>query len=331
MTTIRLAGNLTAPLSSVGAGHLQLVNVSSGDEIEVQAWVNPPEGEPSNFPFFQYILLRPHIENTDFAPGSPNDTPENYAFADLSFGQRDDGDVWNVLTKINFSFWNTSPPFFYAVLQNSNSYVGTLLWMVGIDVDDHLDSATPESVSSFPGVSRNLIVGNLGAPLVSFDVDLTSGADFFRTGDGNDTIFGLGGDDTLSGGAGDDLIGGGAGDDVLDGGRGYDTLDFSGTHALSDGPGVEAVELPRRSFSARRTSRSRIARRRSRRSASRATGLPRRTAIRSCSSAASSTRPTPAGATSVARSGPIPTWTPASRKSSAARQRPIYLRSTGTA
>ncbi len=70
----------------------------------------------------------------------------------------------------------------------------------------------------------------------SFDITATSGNDTIDTGDGNDTIRGLGGNDTINAGGGTDIIYGGAGDDsistsdsfdVIHGGAGLDLITFS--------------------------------------------------------------------------------------------------------
>ncbi len=56
------------------------------------------------------------------------------------------------------------------------------------------------------------------------DMILTTAADFFRAGGGNDTVDALSGNDTIYGDSGDDILIGGAGADILFGGTGNDTL-----------------------------------------------------------------------------------------------------------
>lgn len=225
MATLRLAGNLIANTEGTfNWGHLQIVNATTGQEIEVQSWTNPAPGDPGNFPYFQYNLPRSHAAFTDFAPGSGNANPANYSAIDLDLGDRSGDDVWAVLTTINSFFFSNQPQFGYALLQNSNSYANTLLWMIGLDTASYVAGATPGSVSSFPGAGNNLIVSNAGSPIVSFDLTLTEGKDYLRTGDGDDVLSVLGGNDTLYGGAGDDWLSGGANDDSVFGGVGRDTI-----------------------------------------------------------------------------------------------------------
>lgn len=225
MATLRLAGNLIANTEGTfNWGHLQIVNATTGQEIEVQSWTNPAPGDPGNFPYFQYNLPRSHAAFTDFAPGSGNANPANYSAIDLDLGDRSGDDVWAVLTTINSFFFSNQPQFGYALLQNSNSYANTLLWMIGLDTASYVAGATPGSVSSFPGAGNNLIVSNAGSPIVSFDLTLTEGKDYLRTGDGDDVLSALGGNDTLYGGAGDDWLSGGANDDSVFGGVGRDTI-----------------------------------------------------------------------------------------------------------
>jgi hypothetical protein len=89
MTTLRLAGNLIANTEGTfNWGHLQIVNGTTGQEIEVQSWTNPAPGDPGNFPYFQYNLPRSHAAFTDFAPGSGNANPANYSAINLDLGER---------------------------------------------------------------------------------------------------------------------------------------------------------------------------------------------------------------------------------------------------
>ena len=102
--------------------------------------------------------------------------------------------------------------------------------MIGIDAGSYIGAATPGSVYAFPGSSKNLLVNNPGNPTVPFELTLTTGNDYLRTGDGNDTLDARDGDDTLYGGSGDDSLTGGAGNDRVFGndtitdGDGFDTL-----------------------------------------------------------------------------------------------------------
>jgi Ca2+-binding RTX toxin-like protein len=151
-------------------------------------------------------------------------------------------------------FADQSPNYRYGLGQNSNSYAATLLWMVGVDVNSYLAAATPSSVSGmtatsaeaefgeswsidfldpFPGADRNILLDGYGDlllnPVVNFiDINLTSGNDIFRTGHGDDRIFGNAGADTIEAHGGDDTLSGGSGSDQLFGGDGFDFADYSG-------------------------------------------------------------------------------------------------------
>lgn len=258
---IRLAGNAIAATGDF-LGHLQIVNTVNGNEFEVQSWLTDDPNEPNEFPNFLYQPEQPHSSNTSYAPNSSDDDSEKYSISgDINLGTCNPNDVWNVLSKINNFFLNDSTNFPYAYLQNSNSYAITLLWMVGIDADDYIDSATPSTVVSFPGSNHNLLVDNSGNLLVSFDFELFDSNDLLRTGDGSDRISGLGGNDTLYGGNGNDTLLGGADDDILFGGPGDDTvtgdrgsdflyggdnfdeLDYSGALVGADGSAEIGIEV----------------------------------------------------------------------------------------
>ncbi len=244
MTQIKLAGNLiNNPVTSVlGYGHLQLVNASTGREIEVQSWANMLPTDPAEAPYFLYRRAdRDHSSNTDFAPGSANADSNNYASVNIDIGDRDGDKVWELLAKINAQFLQDTPDFFYSLGQNSNSYAVTLLWMIGIDVSDYLGAAMPHSVGSFPGAFQNLLTEGYGSPTVpvtpfiySLSLTATSDHDFLRTGNGDDMLIGAQGNDTLMSGKGDDTVVGDRGSDVMRGGQGVDTIDYSGARNTAD-------------------------------------------------------------------------------------------------
>jgi Ca2+-binding RTX toxin-like protein len=143
--------------------------------------------------------------------------------------------LWELLDRINTAFRTEGPLYEYFGRQNSNSYAGTLLWMLGIDVTDYLDAVKPEAVSGifsdFPGASTNLLTeGTFAGFSVTFDMNLsaTSDNDILRTGNGADTLVGGAGNDFLATGFGADFLVGDQGDDTLLGGGDTDTVDYSG-------------------------------------------------------------------------------------------------------
>jgi hypothetical protein len=102
MSSIRLAGNLIATSEGwANWGHLQIVNASTGKELEVQSWINRQQNDPFEFPDFLYRREQDHSSNTDFAPGSGNANPDNYASTAVSLGESEEADVWAILVKAN--------------------------------------------------------------------------------------------------------------------------------------------------------------------------------------------------------------------------------------
>lgn len=269
MPTLQLAANLIASTSTFGLnwGHLQIVHGS--EEIEVQA---PGIGDlpadiwatgSANFSFQQ---LRDHDNSTDFSPGTGYDGAK-YEIVGLDVGDRNPDEVWNLLQSINSVFFQATGSFNYSLGQNSNSYVTTLLWMVGIDVTSYIAAVTPEGVNgpttvatasgyvaatfgpilgldpnfhvNFPGLSNNLLTNGS-----AFDISLsgTTDNDFFRTGDGNDLFSGLAGDDEFHAGGGDDTFVGGTGSDIFDGESDYDIADYSGSVGETDEDIVAGID-----------------------------------------------------------------------------------------
>ena len=259
MGILKLAAQLidfTKPIAHWG--HLQIVNSALDQEIEVQA----PIGDYLNeIGFFGFAgLPRSH---SDLSNTPHYGDPINYRIVNIDVGDRNGTDVWDLLAKIHGKFQMESPNFQYTAGQNSNSYAATLLWMVGINVNDYIADVTPPSVvppgqpsgqplfnftGGFPGVDRNILTNGYGVVGgIDFDLTLTAtdADDFLRTGNGEDKLSGLAGKDKLYGGAGNDelkggndddqLFGqddndtliGGRGSDLLDGGEGYDTADYS--------------------------------------------------------------------------------------------------------
>ncbi len=252
MTQITLAANyiLFGPLVSIGGnyGHLQLVNGASGgnrDEIEVQA----REG----IEFFFFSLPKKVQTNT-----SNYGDPDQWVEVAIDIGDRDAANVWELLDRINRAFVSGNPDYQYGLGQNSNSYINTLLWMIGIDLDGYLSAVRPPDVtgmdpetaanydyvpgaeygdliSPFPGADRNLLTdGYSDFPFLPLDFDIrglagTAGRDFIRTGDGDDLVRGNAEDDGLYGGDGEDELVGNGGNDTLHG-EGDDDRLLGGAH-----------------------------------------------------------------------------------------------------
>ncbi len=225
MSTIYLATNL---IPSTTWGHLQLVR--DDNEIEVQAPDSVILGSWGVLP-----ASRSHSSTT------PNyQVSGKYASTAINFGEVTNDDAWNVLVKLRDQF--ALQDIDYDTDQNSNSYINTLLDMVGISISAHIAQATPADVTGgFPGISTNVMFND---EAFSINVDLTNGANFLSTGNADDTVNGLDGNDSIGTWDGDDSIDGGAGNDFLNGGEGNDTLDGgAGDDYLEGGKGTDSFYL----------------------------------------------------------------------------------------
>lgn len=199
MAELRLAGNLISPTSwfDTNWAHLQIVYVdgSTQEEMEVQApgtillgdWVYPPFGQD-------------HTTTTNY------DVEGAYASTSLDINGRSVDDVWELLENIHGQFTLNGQDINYDSDQNSNSYINTALYMIGIDLNATLlQQVRPEEATSgFPGAETNVILNDETS--FDFNLTLTNGNDIIRTGVGNDSITTNGGNDTLTGGAGYDTF-----------------------------------------------------------------------------------------------------------------------------
>ena len=144
MTIIKLAANFIPATGSFGGnwGHLQLVNSTTQEEIEVQSWnMNLRDAVPSTFPYFDYEEIQLVSAET---PGYGKRA--TYREVTIDIGDRDADEFWDLLVSINTIFRDQAPEYLYGLGQNSNSYIATLLWMVGIDVSGYLDAVAPPKV-----------------------------------------------------------------------------------------------------------------------------------------------------------------------------------------
>lgn len=265
MATITLAGNFIDATDflvpdqnseTLGWGHLQLVN---GDrEIEVQApttfWATAvglgllggplglTAGALAGYTFgtWQFPLIG--ITGLDRLHNDLDNTP-NYQVTDrygtvtldISFAgsDRTEDDVWALWAQIHAQF-QAQANIHYSYSQNSNSYIGTLLSMLGIDGADEVASliSSIDTVVDFPGFTYNPLED------LSLNFDLVGGGngDVMFTGIGNDRLIGAGGDDQLLGGDGNDTLVGGTGNDLLNGEGGADLVDYSGLEGDTDAP-----------------------------------------------------------------------------------------------
>ncbi len=194
MSQILLAGNRLPYSDSRLYGHLQLVY--GGEEMEVQT---------PDVPIFglqDWIYeLRPHngqnngVENT-----AGYGDPQYYDSIAIDIGDRDEADVWEVLKDIQNAF-NTQTSVGYGLLsQNSNSFINTILSIIGIDLSAYSSLLSIADIIEPQGDGTNLVVGFHGFPADSvnvldnpatspnFNLSGADSADTFITGWGYDTL-----------------------------------------------------------------------------------------------------------------------------------------------
>jgi len=160
----------------------------------------------------------------------------------IDIGNRNADEVWNVIDQVQDQMRAhiaANPNSFnYDLFYNSNTFVNTLLSVVGVNIFEPINGVNGPSLLDqvtlpfgnngnviFPGANRNALT-NPDAGLDIFNLSLVgnNGVDYIFTGLGNDNIDGLGGDDILSGGNGNDVVFGGLGNDILIGAGGNDSL-----------------------------------------------------------------------------------------------------------
>jgi Ca2+-binding RTX toxin-like protein len=193
--SINLGANLI-PITSV-LGHLQLIRGTQ--EYEVQ------------MPFLAiwghwYVKT---LQNFEVPDGVIAANPDQYAEIDLKFGQNlgptisEDG-VWSIFGQARDQIAEYWIP--YDILFNSNSYVNTLLNIVGVEAADVV--VAPNLVtggngfSPFPGIDKDAAVNWT----VKYDISGDAGANILIGGDGQDIFRGLEGVDFIEGGAGHDRL-----------------------------------------------------------------------------------------------------------------------------
>lgn len=177
-----------------------------------------------------------------------------YAEATIFIEDRNESDTWKILRHVLEQFttqlsgvipYNAIAPAF-----NSNSFVNTLLSVIGIDSADYTAGASPEGeFYGFPGVEANALGYEEYSPNfvlrggAARDVIHTGYGDDSLTGKaGNDELFGRGGDDTLSGDDGEDVLAGGDDADSLSGGSGADQVDGgAGADTIIAGNGDDTI------------------------------------------------------------------------------------------
>ena len=219
-----LAANVTTEIF----GHLQVVYEDPDGNLVENETTSP--GFPYFFGNWAFPEFgRPHDTESN-TPGYGN--PNEYAIVPLELRPEQTPEhVWELMGQVNASLRNGDHSLDYDIEQNSNSYIASVLWVVGIDITAYLNAVSPPDVQSFPGVDTNIFLGaKTGGLFSGYDTPIpltlagTDGNDYIRTGIGDDDLGGAAGSDTIHAGAGNDLLKGGAGADVLFGEAGHDRL-----------------------------------------------------------------------------------------------------------
>jgi len=227
MPTLYLATNqvLNFPL-----GHMQVVRQRDDgviEEIEVQRDEGfiPLNGQWTfTTPVRDHELSTPgeNVVNGELAP------TDNYGFVEIQIPEVEIDFVWNILLQVQnqMTLAALADPtkFNYDLFYNSNTFVNTILSVVGIDINvvqpgqtqSYAETSTPLSVIGLvnlpplPGAIHNALNDSI-YPNDAIDLFLFSNA----------------GNNTINTGSGDDTIIASTGNDRFDGGLGFDTVDYS--------------------------------------------------------------------------------------------------------
>ena len=229
----------------LGGGHLQIVyqgDDGSLQEVEVQGSGAGFSGNWTYQPF-----ARDHETNTPHFG-------EAGMYKAVEITGHDVDALWALFGQLDASLADLGAGINYDFGQNSNSFVNTMLWAVGITLADF--RMTTRYIDFFPGDEANVLLGATtdagNGTAIPVRIALTPYDDVLRCGIGNDSIGGVfgsigndlvwlgAGDDSAAGGAGNDVLWGEAGNDSLFGGRGQDILYAGeGTDELRGGKGLD--------------------------------------------------------------------------------------------
>jgi Ca2+-binding RTX toxin-like protein len=179
----------------------------------------------------------------------------SYIFTQSDLDGRNVRDVWQLLVNARDFFAGQSID--YQILtQNSNSYITTLLHIVGLNSANGPEDLLGNGITDLPGAERNVLFtltdrAGDAAPLINLELKGTRGADRISGGvgadslsgaAGADTIFGFSNTDDLRGGGHRDMLFGGGGDDAIHGNGGADRLDgAAGRDVLIGGRGGDVL------------------------------------------------------------------------------------------
>jgi Fe-S cluster biogenesis protein NfuA len=275
MAKISVEGNVVNTGFGINGGHLYLV-FTDDDGLEYaisgQPIARPPYGFTDNRlgVYYNYRFV-------SSPPGTPSlpdirvpglETPETRDARTLDLGGRDANDVWQILVKyaqLVDGAAEAEALEYNSVSQNSNSLIGTLLRLIGLNIESYLPVNAQKKSVLPDGSIQTLPIGTAGfiarENWLDFDFTLygTDGDDIItakptETDYGNQDfplpiaskqqLYGYAGSDILFGGAGADTLEGGAGDDLLIGGTGDDKFLASGDiDTIIGGDGEDSYSL----------------------------------------------------------------------------------------
>jgi Ca2+-binding RTX toxin-like protein len=199
-------------------GHLQIVHGtgttwsnSKLTEVEVQ--------RPIGSDYWDYREFKKPFETNDM----------RYQYIELSLKPTQTvKHVWSLIEQTYYSLKANGANINYNILwQNSNSFIKTLLYVIGND-ENWLNKFSGSDLNSFPGWNTNVLFGAAVGNNISVGIALnlagTAGNDIIRTGYSDDILGGAMGNDLIFSDAGNDSLFGGDGIDTLYGGLGYDSI-----------------------------------------------------------------------------------------------------------
>lgn len=217
MASISIAGRRVGQEIPTGAGHLALFYTDdAGAEFVLSAYTDNTLLSGDLFiETFEGSAWVPRVFSTESTLN-----PDIFATVPLAFGAQDPEGVADLIDQFALAI-NTQNFDYEVFTQNSNSTIGTLLELVGINVDGFIPNPPDVGFLGFVAKDNRLEF--------SYRIDGTAEGDILQGRSGAQEFSGNAGDDTLSGGSGDDTLAGNQGDDSLNGGDGVDKAVFVGT------------------------------------------------------------------------------------------------------
>jgi hypothetical protein len=207
MSQIRIEGKPVSLGVETFFDHLYLVFVDdSGAEFVLRG--GPTNNNPLDFGAISVELGLPIALSEDNRPIEDRD---EHGSRVLELNVGDAAAAWQTLLNHANEIALAELPY-SATGQNSNSFVSSLLYVIGLDVADWLPD-TP-GIDDYPATSN--VLDSISFNLVGGFGDFETNSDLLRGGQSNDWLFGGGGNDYLTDGSGADVLEGAKGDDIVE-------------------------------------------------------------------------------------------------------------------